>query len=174
MKDKINACLKKLRTGNPKYFDEFYELTKSAVFFTIIKILKNDDDTADAMQEVYVSFMSRLEDIDEENNAYAYLLTSARNKALNMLRQKNRTTPLEREDQLTDGNDEPWTEMPLLSRAKKILTEKEWQLLELCVVYGYKRVEAAKMLNCPISTINWQYNNVLKKLGKIYKEVYDV
>ena len=55
-----------------------------------------------------------------------------------------------------------------------ILSEKEWELLELCVVFGYKRVEAAKLLGAPVSTVNWQYNNILKKLGKSFKEVYDV
>jgi len=35
-------------------------------------------------------------------------------------------------------------------------------------------VEAAKLLGAPVSTVNWQYNNILKKLGKSFKEVYDV
>lgn len=46
--------------------------------------------------------------------------------------------------------------------------------MELCVIYGYKRVEAAKLLDAPVSTVNWQYNNILKKLGKHCKETYDV
>ena len=166
MNEKINALVKRLKKGKTRYFDEFYDLTKKAVYFTVFKILGTAAESNDVMQDVYVSFLNRLDDIDE-NGAYAYLVASAKNKALNALRQKKRLLALDEKQEIPD-------DMPLLKHAKKILSEKEWELLELCVVFGYKRVEAAKLLGAPVSTVNWQYNNILKKLGKSFKEVYDV
>ena len=160
MNEKINALVKRLKKGKTRYFDEFYDLTKKAVYFTVFKIL--------------VSFLNRLDDIDENGNAYAYLVASAKNKALNALRQKKRLLALDETRDFADLKQEIPDDMPLLKHAKKILSEKEWELLELCVVFGYKRVEAAKLLGAPVSTVNWQYNNILKKLGKSFKEVYDV
>lgn len=174
MQEKIKAAVKRLKKGKNRYFDEFYDLTKIAVYFTVFKILGNDDEACDVMQEVYVSFLNRLDEIDEERNAYSYLIATAKNKALNALRQKKRLLALDETRDIADERQEIPDDMPLLAHAKKILTEKEWELLELCVIYGYKRVEAAKLLDAPVSTVNWQYNNILKKLGKHCKETYDV
>lgn len=63
--------------------------------------------------------------------------------------------------------------MPLLKHAKKFFP-KRVGAVGIMRGFGYKRVEAAKLLGAPVSTVNWQYNNILKKLGKSFKEVYDV
>lgn len=174
MNEKVKNIVSHLKKGKDRYFDEFYDLTKRAVYYTVYKILRDEGDASDVMQEVYVSFLNHLDEIDADKNAYSYLIASAKNKALNVLRQKKRLLALDETRDIADVRQEIPDDMPLLARAKKILSQKEWELLEFCVVYGYKRVEVAKMLNSPVSTINWQYNNVLKKLSKFYKEAYDV
>ena len=95
MNEKINALVKRLKKGKTRYFDEFYDLTKKAVYFTVFKILGTAAESNDVMQDVYVSFLNRLDDIDENGNAYAYLVASAKNKALNALRQKKRLLALD-------------------------------------------------------------------------------
>mgnify|MGYP000770796764 CR=1 FL=1 len=36
MNEKINALVKRLKKGKTRYFDEFYDLTKKAVYFTAV------------------------------------------------------------------------------------------------------------------------------------------
>lgn len=81
MNEKINALVKRLKKGKTRYFDEFYDLTKKAVYFTVFKILGTAAESNDVMQDVYVSFLNRLDDIDE-NGAYAYLVASAKTRRL--------------------------------------------------------------------------------------------
>ena len=42
----------------------------------------------------------------------------------------------------------------------------------MTAVYGYRRVEVAKKLNRPVTTVNRKYNVILKKIEKYYDEVY--
>lgn len=171
MQKNINALVKKLRHGQSEYFNEFYDATKTAVFFTINKIVNNRTAAEDIMQETYVSFINNLHIIDDNRNAYSYLLTTAKNKAINEYKK------IARVDYIDFLEDLPYEQgdldAPLLNYAKEKLTSEEWDMLERTVVLGYRRVEVAKQLNKPISTVNWQYNQVLKKVQKFYKEVYN-
>lgn len=61
----------------------------------------------------------------------------------------------------------------LVEDAMQNLSDDEFRILELTTIYGYRRVEVAKMLGEPISTINWKYNKVIKKVKTFYGEVYN-
>lgn len=164
-----------LKAGKKEFFDPFYDQTKGAVWHTIYAIVKDRCAAEDLMQESYIAFLNHLQEIDERANPLAYLITTARNKALNELRRRNKEANSDPEDlPLPDPRDAyAEDEMPLWEKAREILSENEWNLLELCLIYGYKRVEAAKILKLPVSTVNWQYHNILKKIKKHYAEVYD-
>lgn len=171
MKDNLNKLLEKLKQGKLQFFDEFYDTTKNGVFFMIRSIIKDYSRSEDIMQDVYLSFMNNLDKIDIDGNPYSYLLTMARNKALNEAGRDARIVGIDYLENIecpeTDGFS------PLLDFAKTHLEEDEWRLLKLTIVDGYRRVEAAKLIGKPVATVNWQYNKILKKVEKMYKEVYD-
>ena len=48
--------------------------------------------------------------------------------------------------------------------AAKILTEEEYRIVMMCQVAGYKRREAAELLDMPIGTVTWKFNEAIKKL----------
>ena len=64
------------------------------------------------------------------------------------------------------------TETPLLETCRKNFSEEEFFILENTVIYGYTRVEVAAMLKKPVSTVNRQYNALLKKAKEMAKEAY--
>ena len=53
-----------------------------------------------------------------------------------------------------------------------MLTDEEFYILENIVLMGYTQTEVAKKLNKPVSTVNYTYKTILKKLSKIKKEAY--
>ena len=170
MQDKINALVEKLKSGNNEYFNKFYELTKGPVFYTIKKIVGSADIASDVMQDTYVSFINALGNIDENKNAYSYLITTAKNKAINEYKKVSRIEYIDFLENLPYETTD--MDAPLLNYCKQHLTKEEFELLEDVVVYGYKQIEIAKKLKKPISTFNWQYNQLLKKINKFCKEVY--
>lgn len=170
MERELRHLTAKLKRGHTDAFDKLYELTKKGVYFMIYSIVKNKHLAEDLMQDTYIGFLTKIFDVDEQGNVYSYLLTMARNKSLNEMKRLGRYA----DGEILNTLECPATEniSPLLDFAKEKLPAEEWHILKLTVVDGYKRVEVAKMLSKPVSTLNRQYNAILAKVEKLYKEVY--
>ena len=63
-------------------------------------------------------------------------------------------------------DDTKFDDMPIFRIAKEILNQEELEIVLLYVVSGYKHREIADMLDKPLGTILWTYNNSIKKLKK--------
>ena len=102
-----------------------------------------------------------------------YLCSIAKNKALDSIKKESginkSVTP---EDLQFAVSDNYATEAPLLETCRKNFSEEEFFILENTVIYGYTRVEVAAMLKKPVSTVNRQYNALLKKAKEMAKEAY--
>lgn len=170
----LNYLVKKLKNGEQKYFKEFYDHTKTSVFYLVKKTLGNHSLHAeDVMQEVYVTFLNKLPVIDDNKNYKAYLLSIAKLKSLDEIKKHARIDKsVEIADLPFSVTDNKLSDFPLMEYCKTKLTEEEFRLLELSVVYGFKQVEIAKMTKTSISTVNWRYNKLLLKIRKFYEEVY--
>jgi RNA polymerase sigma factor (sigma-70 family) len=69
---------------------EVYESNSSVVYRVCQRLLKNSDDAADAMQEVFVRAFVSLKSDTESEKARAWLITVARNHCQDVLRRKLR------------------------------------------------------------------------------------
>lgn len=161
-----------LKKGDRSCFEDFYNLTKKRVYFTAYALLKDKGLSEDVMQEVYISFLNGIANIDAKQNVYAYLTISARNKSLNLIKRAKRETPdeerLTREpvtDQYKDGG--------LESLLSLIDDDVAREIIIYHVIQGYKFKEIAKITNSPIGTVLWRYNRAMKKLKEKAGKIYD-
>ena len=173
MKEKVARAIRQLKKGKTEYFDEIYDLTRASVYYVIRGVLKDNYLVEDAMQETYVAFLNSIAKIDDEQNPLSYLLQIAKNKALDEARRMTRAAGANIDDVEIATSDVTVSDLPLLEHARQNLSDDEFRILELTTIYGYRRVEVAKMLGEPISTINWKYNKVIKKVKSFYGEVYN-
>lgn len=173
LKEKVARAIRQLKKGKTEYFDEIYDLTKASVYYVIRGVLKDNYLVEDAMQETYVAFLNSIAKIDDEQNPLSYLLQIAKNKALDEARRMTRAAGANIDDVEIATSDVTVSDLPLLEHARQNLSDDEFRILELTTIYGYRRVEVAKMLGEPISTINWKYNKVIKKVKTFYGEVYN-
>ena len=168
---RLRLLLEKLKSGKREYFDEFYGLTKMAVYYLVKKYLFDDFAVEDVMQEADISFLYSLDKVI--GNPLPYLLQIAKNKALDYLRKDSKTDKSVQAEDLNIGKaDEYESEFPLLQECRKRLDEEEFFILENTVIFGYTRVDVAKMLDKPVSTVNRKYNAILSKIKKFHKEAY--
>ena len=187
-KHKLKMLVKKLKEGKSEYFDEFYDLTKVAVFCVIKKFITDNALVQDLMQDTYIKFLNSLHKIDSSYNPFSYLLMIAKNKAIDEIRKNGRVDYVDFEDtldnitsinankiavELTEDDNTFTYNSPLLKYCKENLSGEDFKILEMTTIFGYKRVEVAEMLNIPKSTLNWKYNQILKKVKEFYKEVYN-
>ena len=152
MKEKVARAIRQLKKGKTEYFDEIYDLTRASVYYVIRGVLKDNYLVEDAMQETYVAFLNSIAKIDDEQNPLSYLLQIAKNKALDEARRKTRAAGANIDDVEIATSDVTVSDLPLLEHARQNLSDDEFRILELTTIYGYRRVEVAKMLGEPIST----------------------
>ncbi len=69
---------------------ELYQANRAAVFRVCSSILRNADDAADATQEVFLIAFESLDPTAKSGPARAWLLTTARNLCLDLLRRRKR------------------------------------------------------------------------------------
>ena len=163
----------KLKQGEREYFDEFYALTKGAVFYTVKKYVSDDGFAQNVAQDAYVAFLYNLSDLKDGRNPLPYLLTVAKNKTIDELRRQGHIDRSVTAEDISRGkNDAYFSDYPLLEKCRKSLSAEDFRILELIAIEGHTCVSAAKILNRPVSTIHFKYRNVLKKIKEFYTEVY--
>lgn len=166
-KDLIKQLFIDIKNGKMDSFSMFYYHTKKPVYFVIAPIFKEQMVIEDLMQETYLSFLDNIKKIDEDNDPVGYLVMIARNKSLNYLKK------IKKENQFTEFQEEFGLFTmdnhvdSLLTSIKEILNEKEYMIFVLKVLGDYTFKEIAKIVNLPLGTCTWLYQEARKKAKEV-------
>ena len=82
--------LAKIRQKDIKAFDIIYLKYHYRLYVYALKMIKNDEDAADIVQDIFIRFWEQADRIPEELNIRNYLYAMVRNRVLNYIRD-NRT-----------------------------------------------------------------------------------
>lgn len=165
---RINTLLEKLRK-QPEAMNALYEHSKHGVYAFILATIKDYQLAEDIMQETYMKIYQNIGQFKKNTNGINWMLTIARNTALTMLERRNREEQI---DPQTESYRFPsvkeviMVNSPTIELAKKVLDEQEQQIVYLFAIAEYKHREIALMLDLPLGTVTWKYNEALKKLRK--------
>ncbi|MDY4788177.1 MAG: sigma-70 family RNA polymerase sigma factor [Bacilli bacterium] len=170
---RLEKAMKNLKKGNMKAFDVIYEETKKIVFFTIYDILKDYSLSDDIMQDAYIMVVNKIQQYQDDSNPRNWIITIAKNLALNEYNKhkKDILVDYSENEQLAGKSYDKDVDTPLLNLAKKVLSEDEYQILTLIIVDSFKRREVASMLNMPIGTVTWKYNEAIRKIKQAYERM---
>lgn len=171
---RLEKYVRALKNGDNSAFDYVYESTYKAVFFTVYKVLNDKSLAEDITHEVYITAIKKLSLYMEDSNFCGWLITMAKRLAINEYNKRKKEFSVdytENESLYGEYFVEDKADNSLMTLAKKLLNEEEYKIVMLCVMAGYKRREVAEMLNMPIGTVTWKYNEALEKIKKHYKEV---
>ncbi len=169
----INTYLTELKSGKIDALASVYLMTKNQVYAVCLAVLKNTALAEDAMQNTYIRVREKINYYKDNTNGYAWILTIARNISINLLNKSSREniTDFNESEYLTPSYDDvKMNDMPIFKIAKEILSGEELEIVLLYVVSGYKHREIARMIEKPLGTVLWSYNNSLKKLKKAIKD----
>jgi len=168
-KDDLNNLINNLKNDNMDVFDEFYDKTKNAIYYTILSIIKDKSLAEDIMQDTYLKILRSLSSYKPGTNALAWMIMIARNLSINLYNKRKREVYIDAYDQ-KDGYDslesEKVEETPLINKMYEILEPKERELVVLHVINELTHKEIAEILNRPLGTVLWQYNQAIKKFRK--------
>ncbi|MBK1439478.1 RNA polymerase sigma-70 factor [Parapedobacter sp. ISTM3] len=179
-KEKDRIRLRQLKAGDESVFSEIYDAHWESLFKYVIRILPDQDDAADIVQETFVTFWELRRQLDGVKTVKAYLFVMARNLAFRRFRDYVKRTEVE--DKLAQFYGDPVVNLEQLVGAKELanLLDAEIEKLpkrmrEVFVLsrkehLSYK--EIAERLHISDQTVKKQINNSLKYLRLKIDEEY--
>lgn len=117
------------------------------------------------MQTTYMRVLKNIQGYALGTNASAWIIKIAKNEAINIKKVRMREQSVDEYENVSlFGVSEPDTYGELTDLAKRLLSDDEFSILMLVTACGYKRKEIAKMIDMPIPTVTWKYQNALSKM----------
>ncbi len=165
---KITELIIASQNGSEVAFNELYSSTKGYVYNTIFEIIKIEETSEDLVQETYLKILQSKMKTSE--NGFSYLLTIAKNLALNVYKQRKREVPIDFEQDETLYRVDSQEDKSDFDDLIIDLTTYQKLLIQKHIIEGMTHKEIAKELNKPIGTIMWQYNEALKILKKLINQ----
>jgi RNA polymerase sigma-70 factor (ECF subfamily) len=175
MADSLNQLVKALQAGDMSAFDELYQQTYRKVFFIVLPILKDRSLAEDIMQDTYIRLLESIGTY-RERNFLAYLLTIAKNLAINEYHKRKHSV-------LTDTIELDKSAYSLINHVEiqiekadfireslSVLDENERNVVLLYTLENLTHREIAFILDKPLGTITWIYSKAIKKIRKKVKE----
>ncbi|MCK5388186.1 MAG: RNA polymerase sigma factor [Candidatus Izimaplasma sp.] len=166
VKKDINELVKQLQNGNIEVFDDIYYQTKNIVYYSIFIILKDCQLSEDIMQDTYLKALNKIHTYKRKAHFKSWLVTIAKNLAINEFNRRKREMLIDISDQeYIFGSTASTSENEvLITQIFKILSDTEKEVVLLHVVGDLKHREIAAILNKPLGTVTWTYNQAIKKL----------
>jgi len=166
-RQQLNSLLLALKQGDLNALDGIYELTSSAVFSIALSVVHNQEEAKDIMMSTFLRVREKINYYTQNTNGYAWILTIAKNLSINENKKISRSTPTDfQENEFVATSEDVDCDIPIFKIAKRVLSAEELTIVLLYSVNGYKHREIAKILNKPLGTVLWSYNNSLKKIKK--------
>lgn len=153
-----------LRTDEEKEFSKIYYLHVDAVFRLCFTYLKNEADTEDAVQEVFIKLLKHKGKFESEEHRKAWLIVTASNYCKNVL--KHWWRKRKDIDDYAEIIGNKGFEIDEMMELVLALPDKYKAVVYLYYYEGYNSSQIAKMLHKPESTIRSHLSsarNMLKK-----------
>lgn len=154
--------------GNQEAFEQLINTVKIKMYKTGMAILKNDDDTCDAIQETLLSVYKNLNTLKDEKYFKTWVIRILINKCYDIIKKNKKISyineKLEKEN--TDYYD-IYSEESILER---VLNTIDSDLKIVTVLYYYDEFsvkEISEMLNIPEGTVK-------SRLARARDKIYDI
>ncbi len=167
----LDKLMRRLIDGDSSVFEQIYEQTRKSVYYTALSVLRDKHLAEDVMQTTYLRVLKSAKSYKVGTNAAAWIARIARNEALNAAKSRAREQSVDTaENAAIFGASQTDDYGLLIDAARRLLPEDEFTILMLVTTGGFKRREIGEMLDMPIPTVTWKYNNAISKLRKALKQ----
>lgn len=168
----LNHLVKQLQNGDINVFDAIYYETKSLVYYTILQIVKDRSLAEDLMQDTYLKALEKIHSFKATYSFKSWVVMIARNLSINEYNRRKRELRFDvNEDEYIFGSTESTSEKELIVKEMlEFLKPEEQEVVILHVIGDLKHREIADMLNKPLGTITWIYNQAINKLKDHFRE----
>ncbi|MDE7284580.1 MAG: RNA polymerase sigma factor [Lachnospiraceae bacterium] len=174
----FEAAMIKIRQGDKDGLREIYEAYIGLIYAVVKDVLQNKENAEDVTSDFFIKLWDRADTYQSGRGHKTWLTTIARNMAIDYLRKYRREEASELIEDI-DGEDFPGQETehgsPVereviadvsVKEALSGLKEKERQIINLKILGEMTFQEIAGVLQIPLGTVTWRYQNAVKKLRR--------
>jgi RNA polymerase sigma factor (sigma-70 family) len=172
--DRLDKLLDGCRRGDRNAQYEIYKLYSKAMYNTAWRILNQEAEAEDVLQESFLEALTGLHNFRGESTFGAWLKRIVVNKSLNALKRRKWTpTEMEELENLAGGEpappfpDEIPLSMPEIIKAVEQLPDGYRIVFTMYLIEGYDHEEIAGILGISVSGSKSQLNRAKLKLQKI-------
>jgi RNA polymerase sigma-70 factor (ECF subfamily) len=169
----LAQMLAKVATGDRDAFEDIYRRTSVKLFGVCLRILPVRQEAEEALQEVYLSVWQRAGSFDmARGSAMTWLITLARNRAIDRLRAKGRimTAPIELADDVPDNAPDATSLIAAsqderrLAHCMSTLDGGDAGLIHHAFFEGLTYADLATRASTPLGTVKSRIRRALLKL----------
>ncbi|MFU8792940.1 MAG: RNA polymerase sigma factor [Acholeplasmataceae bacterium] len=161
-----HKTIKALTKKSESAFEDVYHQTKRGVYSVIFSVVKNHEETQDLMQEVYMKMMQNIDKYQPKTNFVNWLFTLAKNVAIDHYRRAKKVQTIddiEYQDIFVSQEESPASK-DHFTHMIELLTEEQRIIVLLKIVDDKKFKDIAAIVDKPLGTVLWQYQEALKVL----------
>ena len=166
--ENLDQYIPALLLKNEESFETIYHETKTSVYAIILSIIKDRSLAEDVMQETYIKMIASIRQYKVGTNFRNWLLTIARNTALDYYRTRKKETLID--DIALDSIPSPVSHNAIDSMIAEellsCLSQDEREVVLLRIVDTLKFKDIAVITTKPIGTVLWLYNQAIRKMRK--------
>ncbi|WP_256014396.1 RNA polymerase sigma factor [Desertivirga xinjiangensis] len=164
------------REGNRKAQYELYNLYSKGMYNVALRMLNNEDDAADVLQESFLDAFIRIGDFRQESSFGWWIKQIVVNKSITLLRKKKLDfISIEDEgiEEIADAEEEGWEDIEFQVKqvrlAIQLLRDNYRVILSLYLLEGYDHEEIGYILNISENTSRTQLLRAKRKLIEVLK-----
>ena len=163
----VNDC----RAGNRKAQFELYKLYASAMYNVALRIVNDDAEAEDVLQEAFLDAFNRIGDFRQETTFGLWLKQIVINRAINYLRKRKAEfvslDEVEIADEPSNDYEETQLKVEAIKAAMAELPDGYRVVLTLYLFEGYDHEEIAHILKITENTSRSQYMRAKRKLNSL-------
>lgn len=176
--EKEREWMRRLQKGDKSALGDIYDAYNKLVYGLIYTILKGKEESEDCLQEVFVQLWEKADQFDpSKGNLYSFLLTMARNKAIDVTRSRDYKDSKKEDHIINDftltpesKHNNPHEDLELNERAGMVrqalkrLSEKEREVLHVAYFNGMTQSEISTKFEIPLGTVKYRMRQGMIKL----------
>lgn len=169
--DIIDSCKK----GDRRAQNQLYSQYCDAMYNKCLRMLKNQADAEDVLQQSFVDVFRKLDQYRMEAAIGAWIKRIVINNCLTFLRKKNPIDDWDDnydavEESSMDRSEDPAYTVESIKRAMELLPDGYRVILSLYLFEGLDHIEISEYMNISVSTSKTQYHRAKKKLLALIKK----
>lgn len=176
--------MKRIQARDADALEELYDLYDRLLFGMVISIVKKREEAEDLLQEIFVKIWNKADSFNpDRGNVYSWIVTLARNKAIDRIRSKGYKTQKKQSVSIHeplfslegDKHDPMETTIfsdraELVKKALEEIPEKQSEVIKIAYYRGMTQTEIADHLDIPLGTVKTRTRQGMMKLKSILGE----